>query len=201
MSFELGEIDRRLAVAVQAGTIEAVDHAAARCRVRIDDWVSAWLPWSALAAGQVRHWRPPSVGEQAVIVSPSGEAEAGFVLPGFYTDQHAQAHDNRQQTTSWLFPDGTLVEYDHQKKRALVDCVGDIEVIAAGHVHIDARGPIDVRTDASAEVFAAGDVKVRADGNAEVRAKGWMQVIASGRLLVKSLSQLILKGPSRTLRL
>lgn len=173
MSFELAEIDRRIATLLQAGCIEAIDYAQARCRVRVGDWVSAWLPWAALGAGQVRHWRPPSVGEQAVVLSPSGDPAAGFVLSGFYTTQHADANDNRSHTVSWRMPDGTLIEYDWAEQR--------LNVIAAG----------------TANIQIAGDASVQIGGNANVQIGGWGQVVAQGKLLIKSVTRLILKGPSR----
>lgn len=113
MSFAMSETDRLLSGMLMTGTIEAVDYANARVRVRSGDWVSAWLPWAAMAAGQVRHWRPPSAGEQALIVSPSGQPEQGMVLPGFYSDQHGQANDDRPNITAQDWPDGAREHYDH----------------------------------------------------------------------------------------
>ena len=114
MSFAESETDRMLSGMLMAGTIEAVDYQAARVRVRSGDWVSSWLPWGSLAAGQVRHWRPPSVGEQTMILSPSGQPEQGMVMPGFYTDQHSQANDNRPNITAQDWPDGAREHYDHE---------------------------------------------------------------------------------------
>lgn len=113
MSFDQSETDRMLSGMLMAGTIAAVDYANARVRVTSGDWTSAWLPWAAVAAGQVRHWRPPSVGEQAMILSPSGQPEQGMVMPGFYTDQHGQANDNRPNITAQDWPDGAREHYDH----------------------------------------------------------------------------------------
>lgn len=114
MSYAVAELDRRMAAMMMVGTIEEVDHANARCRVRVGDWVSAMLPWASLGAGQVRSWRPPSKGEQAMIMSPSGDPAGGFVLPGFYTDQHQQANDNRGNVTAQNYPDGAREHYDHE---------------------------------------------------------------------------------------
>lgn len=113
MSYPEVETDRMLSGMLIAGTIEAVDYAAARVRVRSGEWVSAWLPWASAAAGKVRHWRPPSAGEQVIILSPSGQPEQGMVLPGFYTDQHGQANDNRKNLTATDWPDGAREHYDH----------------------------------------------------------------------------------------
>ena len=141
MSFEIAEIDRRMAATVMAGVIESVDYENARCRVRVAGWVSAWLPWMASAAGRVRHWRPPSVGEQALIVSPSGEVETGFVMPGFYTDQHDQANDNRENMTATDYPDGAHQHYDHDNHEYF------LKVPAAGRIFLQVGGSSLEMTD------------------------------------------------------
>ena len=113
MSFAGSEADRMLSSMLMPGTIEAVDYQSARVRVRVGDWVSAWRPWCSASAGAVRQWRPPSVGEQAMILSPSGQPESGMIMPGFYTDQHGQANDNRANITASDWPDGAREHYDH----------------------------------------------------------------------------------------
>ena len=90
MSTDLGDVykvaeeDRRQGSTVRLGTVSAVDAASARVRVRmgIDQAVTDWLPWVAFRAGRVRVWSAPSVGEQALILAPSGELTQAVVLPG-----------------------------------------------------------------------------------------------------------------------
>jgi len=119
-AYVLAEHDRMIASLIQAGTIEAVDLEAAQARVRVDDWVSAWLPWYVPAAGEVRIWRAPSIGEQCLLLSPSGTSEGGFILPGFYTRQFGQA-DNRANVTVQRMPDGAFVLYDWLAHEYIVD--------------------------------------------------------------------------------
>lgn len=64
MSYVSAEHDRMLAAMILPCVVVAVDLAAARVRVRSGDWTSGWLRWHSLAAGKVRHWRAPSIGEQ-----------------------------------------------------------------------------------------------------------------------------------------
>ncbi|MCL2345248.1 MAG: phage baseplate assembly protein V [Desulfobulbus sp.] len=113
MSWPIAETDRQGSAMVLAGVIHAVDYTNARVRFESGGWVSAWLPWFSLAAGEVRHWRPPSIGEQAMLVNPSGMPEQGFVITGVYSDQHKQANDNRKQITATDWPDAAREHYDH----------------------------------------------------------------------------------------
>lgn len=183
MQYDRAETDRMVSGMLMAGTIEDVDYPNARVRVRSGSWVSAWLPWGSLAAGQVRHWRPPSVGEQALIMSPSGQPEQGMVMPGFYAEQHKQANDNRKEIVSWLMPDDTLFEYDWDKHEITVHAVGSARIRIAGSAHVS----------------IGGNARVSVGGNAEVRIGGIGQILCHGKLLIKSLTRLILKGPTRTI--
>jgi phage baseplate assembly protein V len=136
------ETDRRLATLIQAGTIESVQlgggSTPARCRVRVGEWVSALLPWQSLGAGAVRHWSPPAVGEQCLIVSPSGEPAGGFVLPGFYADGHGQAPSNSATAVVWKFPDGAAISYDHDTGALTASGIQSASLTSAGTITIDA---------------------------------------------------------------
>ena len=52
------------------------------CRVFTGNWTSAWVRWHSVAAGNARHWRSPSLGEQGVLFNPSGQAGMGTFVPG-----------------------------------------------------------------------------------------------------------------------
>ncbi|MCG9083940.1 phage baseplate assembly protein V [Laribacter hongkongensis] len=134
MSFELGEIDRQLSGMLLPGTVSAVDVGSARVRVESDGWVSGWVPWQSQAAGKARHWRVPSVGEQVVLLCPSGDPAQGFALTGFYTAGHG--HDNRADVVAWQMPDGGKVEYDFALGAVLVDGCKTVAVNAADSVTV-----------------------------------------------------------------
>lgn len=117
MSYASAMHDRMLASLVIPCRVVAVDLAAAR--VRVSDgagWTSAWLRWHSLGAGSARHWRAPSLNEQGVLLSPSGEPAQGTFIPGLYGGA-GQAPDNREQVEAWHFPDGGLLSYDWQARR------------------------------------------------------------------------------------
>lgn len=158
MSYELSEMDRRMATQIQAGTVAEIDCATARCKVKVGEWVSGWMPWGSLGAGAVRHWRPPSVGEQALLLCPSGESSAGFVLPGFYSDQHQQANDNRPNLTAQDYPDGARTEYDHERHclKAYLPPGGTVEITASGGLKITGDVELIGRLKSTGDVIAGG---------------------------------------------
>ena len=65
---------------------------APRCRVRVDEEETSWLPWVSLRAGSEKggtFWWPPEVGEQVLLLSPGGDLAQAVVLPGVFSDHMA----------------------------------------------------------------------------------------------------------------
>ncbi|AMC35434.1 phage baseplate assembly protein V [Janthinobacterium sp. B9-8] len=136
MRYEISELDRMLSGLLIPGVVSAVDAGKARVRIASDGWVSSWIPWLGLAAGKARHWRLPSVGEQALMLNPSGEPDNGFALVGFYTD--ALGHDGRANVVAWQMPDGCKIEYDFTAGAALINGCKAVTVNAAESVTVKA---------------------------------------------------------------
>ncbi|MFP3863251.1 phage baseplate assembly protein V [Pseudomonas capeferrum] len=116
MSYPLAQLDRMMAGLVIPCYVVGVDLVAGKVRVSDGgDWTSAWVRWHALAAGKARHWRVPSLDEQGVLVSPSGEPAQGTFVPGLYGNAGAQP-DNRDHVEVWRFDDGGSLVYDWAAK-------------------------------------------------------------------------------------
>ncbi len=96
---------------IRLGTIAAVDHARAQCRVKTGELLTDWLYWVTLAAGAVRTWRPPTLGEQVLLLCPDGELTAGVALCGIYSDAYsAPSHEAKNTLTQ--YDDGAMIAYD-----------------------------------------------------------------------------------------
>ena len=116
MSYVSASHDRMIAGLILPCCVVGVDLAAGL--VRVSDgagWTSAWLRWHSQAAGKARHWRAPSLGEQGVLISPSGEPAQGTFVPGLYGNAGSQP-DNRDHVEVWRFEDGGSLVYDWQAK-------------------------------------------------------------------------------------
>lgn len=109
---DLTELSRRLENLVRIGTVHSVDHGAVRCRVQSGDLVTQWLPWQTPHAGATRTWDPPTIGEQAIVLSPSGEAAGGLVFYGINSDAHP-APSNSPDEHVIAYPDGARITYNH----------------------------------------------------------------------------------------
>ncbi len=157
MNFQtISEIQRRLSNVVRPGKVASVDLPNARCRVQIGDILTAPLPFLTVKAGEDRTWHPPEVGEQVLVLAPSGELSAGFVLGGIYTTAYAPPSTS-PEVARMLFKDGTTATYD----RALHTLTLDLPTSGSSLV---------VNVNGNATVSATGNALVEADGNATVSA-------------------------------
>ncbi|MDR2164667.1 MAG: phage baseplate assembly protein V [Zoogloeaceae bacterium] len=105
-------MNRRIESLIRIGVVSAVDHAAGKCRVKTGGLETNWLTWRERREGATTDWDPPTIGEECMIFSPSGELAGGIVFPGVPSTAHPPpSHDKNQWKR--LFPDGTFILYDH----------------------------------------------------------------------------------------
>lgn len=151
MRQQIADLDRRLSNLVRPGQIVAVDPANGLCRHQSGDLVTGWVRWLTARAGADRDWWCPSVGEQAVLVSPDGEPNQGWVLPaGFSNAFPAPDADPARHVVAYA--DGMRVIHDSTQKRLSLDgwdAGGTIELRArniilktgaGGFFHLDHAG-------------------------------------------------------------
>ena len=73
MSKDPAQYHRMIANLIKQGNIVQTDPTQGLVRVQCGEMTSDWLPYFVPAAGGVSVHRPPSVGENCIILSPSGE--------------------------------------------------------------------------------------------------------------------------------
>ncbi|HEQ0226227.1 TPA: phage baseplate assembly protein V, partial [Pseudomonas aeruginosa] len=83
---DFAALSRMIENLIRLGTIAAVDHAAQRVRVLTGDLLTGWLPWASPRAGADREWNAPTLNEQVLLFSPSGQTANGVVLTGLFSD-------------------------------------------------------------------------------------------------------------------
>lgn len=148
---------RRLENLIRLGTIAAVDHQAARCTVSTGGLSVPNLPWLALRAGSSSDWDPPTVGEQCILFSPSGEPALGVALVGLYSQQRP-APSNSATVRRRKYPDGAVIDYDHASHTlsAVLPAGGQAQLTAPGGVTILGNVDITGTVTVSEDVLAAG---------------------------------------------
>lgn len=121
---------------IRIGTVSEVDLAAARCRVKSGQLESAWLQWREVRAGTTRTWNPPTVGEQVLVLSPSGDPAQAIVLTGIYSNGSPAPSDSATEHMV-VYPDGARISYDHGSGHLDVTGIATATVQASGDVVID----------------------------------------------------------------
>ena len=158
----ISELERRLANPRRVGTIAEANFAEARVRVQLGGNRTFWLPWLTTRAGGDRSWWAPEVGEQVLVLSPSGDLLQGIVLPALYSDaKPAPASVETMHRT--IYADGAVIEYDRAAHRLHASIPGAVELEATGNVTATVGGNLSATVTGSASVNAA-TISLQASG-------------------------------------
>lgn len=130
------EHNRQIANLIKQGTIAECDPAACRVRVQHGGLTTDWLPYFVAAAGGVSVHRPPSVGENCLLLSPSGETANGVVLCGLASSQYPSPSGSPDETVM-ICPDGARFEYNHATGRLNISGIKTVVVQAAQSMVFD----------------------------------------------------------------
>ncbi|MND95676.1 Phage-related baseplate assembly protein [compost metagenome] len=133
----LAEINRLLENLIRFGTVAEVQHVPTRVKIKTGGMLTTWLPWRAMRAGEDREWDPPTVNEQVLLLSPSGQLANGVAVTGLFSDL-IPANGDRAGLHRRTYADGAVVEYDsvaHHLVATLPEG-GTTELISTGGIHI-----------------------------------------------------------------
>ena len=157
-------LSRMLENLIRLGVIAEVQMVPPRVKVKTGELITAWLPWLALRAGSDREWDPPTVDEQVILFSPSGQLANGVVITGLPSD-HIPANGDRPGLHRRTYADGAVIEYDsvaHHLNATLPDS-GTTSLVSKGGINI--IGPINHQGDynQTGNQNVTGTVKVSDD--------------------------------------
>lgn len=140
------------------GVVTEVNHAAARCRVQSGEMQTDFIPWLTLAAGNVRVWCPPSIGEQVQLLCVDGDLANAVAVPGMFSDAFPAPSSNPDLVLI-QFPDSATVAYDSDTHAlaANLPAGGTVSIVADGGVSI--TGPVSITGD----VTVTGKAEVSED--------------------------------------
>ena len=137
----IADLNRLLENMIRFGTIAEVQHKPPRVKVKTGGNLTTWLPWMAWRAGADQEWDPPTVNEQVLLLSPSGQMANGVVFTGLFSDT-IPANGDRPGLHRRTYRDGAVIEYDsvaHHLNATLPDG-GTTSLTSTGGIHI--VGPI-----------------------------------------------------------
>ena len=161
--FDMAEILRKFENLFRLGTVAEIDGALAR--VLVDDVQTAFMPWICARAGNDRAWRPLSIGEQVLIVSPGGDTARGIIIGSLYQDA-APPPETDGNVYNFTFSDGAVVTYDKAAHRlsgvlpeggtAYLETPGGTTI--KGPLHVDGPTTCTQTIQADGDITSGGDV-------------------------------------------
>lgn len=141
------------------GKIASVDLATGRVTVSIGDIETQPIRWFTGGSGGTRLWSRPKVGEQVMLVAPSGDISGAVAMRGLDCNEFPPIADTSRELVQ--FDDGAVIAYDptSHKLEAILPGGATVSIIAPGGVTLDADVRIsgDLRVDG--KIDATGDVK------------------------------------------
>jgi phage baseplate assembly protein V len=170
----VAELERKQANMLRIGTVKSVDAAAARCVVALGkNFDTAPVPWLTFRAGaNARTFAAPSVGEQVLVFSPCGEIGNAVVLPALNCDAFTPPAGG-ENIDRILYPDGTVVTYDHAAHALIADVKGTADLTTTGNASATIGGTftgtvakaISITGNATADVTIAADLTATVGAN------------------------------------
>lgn len=138
------EMDRRLANLIRLGTVEQANYETQRIRVRSGDQLTHWIPWLTRRAGQDRDWWAPDMGEQVLVLSPSGDPGQAVAVGAIYQDACPAPADSPDIRRT-LYEDGSEVTHNRATHHMEIRCVGTLAVQAIGPITVVSAEKVTVQ--------------------------------------------------------
>lgn len=114
-----------------------------QCRCLVGDIKTNWLSVGHPRMGAVKEWNPPSVGEQVVLVSPSGDLSQAVIIAALSSNANPSPETDPKKLKR-TYPDGAVIEYDYQahKLKAILPTGATFELKSDGGLKV--TGDIDL---------------------------------------------------------
>ena len=139
IEFEITELNRRLANLILLGKVVEADYTQIipKLKIKIGECQTAWLPMLCQRAGPDVSWWPLEVGEQVVVLSPSGELTQGVVL-GAINQMAFPSKGNHADSHKHVYADGAVIEYNRKTHHlsAVLPSGATTTLVSDGGVHI-----------------------------------------------------------------
>ena len=154
------ELHRRLENLIRFGTIKAIYPAKpfTTVTVTIGEITTAKLRFLSLRAGKTKTWDPPSIGEEVMVLSPSGVLEMGVAIAGFNNADNPSPSDDLNQTIR-IFEDGCIFTYDvsSHELTAILPAGGKAILTAPGGVTVNGDTTINGNIQVNGSVAMTGN--------------------------------------------
>lgn len=154
------ELHRRLENIIRFGTIKTIHPAKpfTTVTVNIGAITTAELRFLTLRAGKTKTWDPPTIGEEVMVLSPSGVLEMGVAIAGFNNTDNPSPSDDPNQTIR-VFEDGCIFTYDVSSHMlsAILPPGGKAIITADGGVTVNGDTTINGNVQVNGSIAMTGN--------------------------------------------
>lgn len=156
----IADIERRLENIIRIAEISDVDLSDPqnpKCRCTVGEITTNWLSIGQTRMGKVKDWNPPSVGEQVVLVSPSGDLSQAVIIASLSSTANP-ATDTDPKKPKRTYPDGAVIEYDYEahKLTASLPTGATFELTSDGGLKITGDIDLDGKLTTTKDVVIKG---------------------------------------------
>lgn len=131
-----------------------------QCRCLVGEIKTNWLSVGHTRMGAVKDWNPPSVGEQVVLVSPSGDLSQAVIIAALSSTAQPSP-DTDPKKPKRTYPDGAVIEYDYQdhKLSAILPIGATFELKSDGGLKVTGDIDLDGKLKMTGDIESDGHVK------------------------------------------
>jgi phage baseplate assembly protein gpV len=113
---EVAALRRMAAGTLRFGTVRNVDTERKAVQLLLSDqngreFLTPWRPWGEIA-GDEKSWRPPTPGQQMMMVAPHGDLRQSVALPMTFSDQNPSPSSDEATRIISKYGDGLLTFTD-----------------------------------------------------------------------------------------
>ena len=145
---------------IQLGLISQTDLSTGRARVKIGELETDFLPFATGRAGKNISWSAPEIGEQVIVIAPSGILEQAVIGGSIYQSAFPMPSD-KDNIHMFKFSDGAEFTYDTEGKHliAKLPSGGKMTISADGGMQITGDMTVTGDVTVTGKIHATDDIK------------------------------------------
>jgi len=185
------ELERRINNLSQIGTISEVyttqrpkDHLdyALFAKVDIMGRTTDFFPILTQHSTFKKHYCPPQVGEQVMVIAPFGNANMGFILRGIVpNDEEPITHTEKDRKTEYIeYEDGTKIEISLYDKKIKMTTPNEVELTVTNGSKFKVKVTGDIEMESNKDIsLTCRNAKVKASGSINLKSDSYLKIDAS----------------------
>jgi len=152
------DLARRLENLIRFGRIKTIEPSQPYTTVTVNlgEITTGNIRYLNLRAGADRTWDPPSIGEEVVVLSPSGVLDMGVAIAGLNNETNPAPSSDLNKVIR-LFSDGCILSYDTKTHHL------DAVLPEGGTCNLTADVSITGKLTVSETITAGKDISTKAD--------------------------------------